>query len=196
MNPRGRYVVLEGIDGAGKTGLAEAIVPLLVQRGHSVSRFREPTDAYLRAQAARRLKDDPFGAALCFTVDRSILRPEVERALAGGEVVVQDRSFYSNLAYQGPLLERNDWRELERVERALAIEPDLVVYLDVPVELARRRISGRGRHDLFEGADYLEKVRSTYEALFRPPRWVRVDASGSPEETTARSSSALIAAGL
>ena len=178
MNVRGRYVVLEGIDGAGKTGLAEGLVPLLLQRGHSVSRFREPTDAYLRAQAARRLKDDPFGAALCFTVDRSILRPEVERSLADGEVVVQDRSFYSNLAYQAPLLGENDWKELERIERSLAIEPDHVVYLDVSVEHARRRITHRGRHDTFEDAAYLEKVRATYERLFSAPRWLRVDASG------------------
>ena len=127
MSDRGTYVVLEGIDGTGKTELAGRLVPPLLKRGHSVSSFREPTDRFLHAQYKRLVKSDSFAAAMCLTVDRSLLRPEIERALEQGDVVVQDRSFYSTLAYMAPGLGPDEWRELERIERSLSIEPDVVL---------------------------------------------------------------------
>ena len=196
MGERGRYVVVEGIDGAGKTELAHRLVAPLLHRGHAVSSFREPTDAFLRSEAAKRIRTDPLAAALCFTVDRTMVRPEVARSLARGDVVLQDRSFYSNLTYPAPGLDEETWRELERVERTLAIEPDVVLYLDVPVEIALARLRARGGRDAFEEETFLRAVRERFERLFRPPRWVRVDATGTPEETLERALGALLAAGL
>ncbi len=175
-----RYIAIEGIDGAGKTGLVELLVPSLISRGHAVSRLREPTDAFLRAQGARMLSNDPIGAALCFTVDRAMLRPEVDRCLDRGEVIVQDRSFYSTLAYQGAKLDRATSQEIERIERSVAREPDVVLYLDLPVDVAMGRVAHRGHADVFEDAAYLEEVRRRFERLFQPPRWVRLDARATP----------------
>jgi uncharacterized membrane protein len=93
------YVVIDGIDGTGKTELASRLVPPLLRRGHSVSSFRSPTDKFLRKEYARLATNDPFAAALCFAVDRAMLRPEIEAALLQGDVVIQDRSYYSALAY-------------------------------------------------------------------------------------------------
>ncbi len=178
MSGRGTYVVIEGIDGTGKTELASRMVPPLLARGHSVSSFHEPTDKFLRGEFQRISKLDSLGAALCFTVDRAMVRPEIERALEQGDVVIQDRSFYSSLAYQSPGLPSESWRELERIERAISMEPDLILYLDAPVDLAMKRVEASGQRDAFEDEPYLTKVRRKFEEMFQPPRWVRINASG------------------
>lgn len=190
------YVVIEGIDGTGKTELASRLVPALLARGHSISSFREPTDNFLREQFSRLRKVDSLAAALCFTVDRELLRPQIERALEHGDLVIQDRSFYSTLAYQFPALSSDAWRELERIELALAIEPDLVLYLDAPVDVAVRRVEATGQLDRDEGPPYLERVHKKFEQMFQPPRWVRIDARGTPERTHQLAMNVLMAAGL
>jgi dTMP kinase len=196
MSQRGTYVVLEGIDGTGKTELAGRLVPALVGRGHSVSSFHDPTDGFLRDQYRRLSSIDPLAAALCLTVDRALLRSDVERALDHGDVVLQDQSYYSTLAYQSPALGLEAWRELERIQRALVVEPDVILYLDAPVDLAISRIESRGRRESFEDGPYLAKVKGKFEQMFQPPKWVRIDATGSPDRTAERALTALTATGL
>ena len=186
MSQRGTYIVIEGIDGTGKTELAARLVPPLLRRGHSVSSFREPTDKFLRSQFARLVRTDSLSAALCLVVDRAMLRPEVERALDVGDIVVQDRSFYSTLAYQYPGLSADSWRELERITRELALEPDLVLYLDAPVDLAMQRVEASGSRDAFEDEPYLHRVKMKFEQMFQPPRWVRLDSTGTPTGRSSR----------
>jgi len=196
LSQRGTYVVIEGIDGTGKTELASRLVPSLLGRGHSISSFHEPADKFLRDQFQRLRKSDSFAAALCLTVDREMLRPQVERALEHGDVVIQDRSFYSTLAYQYPALSAETWRELERIELALAIEPDIVLYLDAPVDVAVQRVEATGQLDPTEGPPYVERVHRKFEQMFQPPRWVRIDAKGSPERTHQLAMNVLMASGL
>jgi dTMP kinase len=196
VSDRGTYVVIEGIDGTGKTELSARLVPPLLRRGHSVSSFREPTDKFLRGQFARLVKSDSLAAALCYTVDRAMLRPQIERALDLGDIVVQDRSFYSSLAYESPGLDADSARELERVVRGLAMEPDLVLYLDAPVELAMKRVEASGQRNAFEDEPYLRRVKTKFEQMFQPPRWVRIDSTGSPDHTIEQAMNALLAAGL
>jgi dTMP kinase len=196
VSERGTYVVVEGIDGTGKTELCTRLVPPLLGRGHSISSFHEPSDRFLREQAARLAMTDSLASALCHTVDRSLQRPEVERALESGDVVIQDKSFYATLAYQYPALKEEAWRELERIEQALAIDPDLVLYLDAPVEMAMKRAESRGELDPFEDEPYLNKVRRKFEQMFQPPKWVRIDATGAADRTVALAMNALMAAGL
>jgi len=196
MSGRGTYVVIEGIDGTGKTELAARLVPPLLRRGHSVSSFRSPTDKFLRSEYARLSKTDAVAAALCFTVDRAMLRPEIEAALLQGDIVVQDRSFYSALAYLSPGIAVERWREFERIEQAISLEPDLVLYLDVPVDVAVRRMGESGQTDAIEDEPYLQRVKVIFEQMFQPPRWVRIDSSQTPDHTLAQAMNALLAAGL
>ena len=196
MSERGTYIVIEGIDGTGKTELAARLVPPLLARGHSVSSFREPTDKFLRREFARLVKNDSLAAALCLTVDRAMRRPEIDRALDEGDVVIQDRSFYSTLAYQYPGLSGEAFRDLELIELAIAIEPDLVLYLDAPVELAMKRVEGSGQRDSFEDEPYLTKVKRKFEQMFQPPRWVRINATGNPDRTLEQAMNALLSNGL
>lgn len=196
MSERGTYVVIEGIDGTGKTELAARLVPPLLRRGHSVSSFRSPTDKFLRGEYARLIKTDPLAAGLCFTVDRAMMRPDIEAALLQGDVVIQDRSFYSALAYLAPAVSADREREFERIEQALSLEPDLVLYLDVPIDLAVKRMAESGQTDAIEDEPYLQRVKVRFEQLFQPPRWVRVDSSQTPERTLQQAMNALLAAGL
>ena len=196
MTERGTYIVIEGIDGTGKTELAGCLVPLLLRRGHSVSSFHEIADRYLRGQFTRLVPIDAFSAALCSTVDRALLRPEIELALEQGDVVVQDRSFYSTLAYHSPALGEDAMRELERIERAISIEPDVVLFLSAPVDVALERRNGRRPVDLFEDEPYLTKVRWKFEQMFQPPKWIRIDATAPPEKVLEQAINALMAGGL
>jgi len=196
VSERGTYVIIEGIDGTGKTELAARLVPPLLSRGHSVSSFREPTDKFLRSEFVRLSQLDSFAAALSLTVDRTLLRPQVDFALEHGDVVIQDRSYYSTLAYQYPGLSDAAWRELERIERALAFEPDLILYLDAPVDVAMSRVQGKGGRDSFEDEPYLKKVQRKFEQMFQPPKWVRLNATGNPDRTLEQALNALMAAGL
>jgi dTMP kinase len=196
MSQRGTYVVVEGIDGTGKTELATRLVTPLLARGHSISSFREPTDRFLRQQFQRLIKSDALAAALCFTVDRVLLRPQIESALDQGDLVLQDRSYYSTLAYQYPALSDEAWRELERIERSLAIEPDLILYLDAPIEVALDRVKGKETLDIVADDAYIRKVKWKFEQMFQPPKWVRIDASQTPAQTLERAMNALAASGI
>ncbi len=196
MSERGTYIVIEGIDGTGKTMLAARLVPALLGRGHSISSFHEPADRFLRTQFARIAKLDSLAAALSSTLDRALLRPEIEAALDQGDIVLQDRSFYSTLAYHVPGLPNEAARELERLERSISTEPDIILYLDAPVDVALKRFEGKGQLDLFEDEPYLTKVKRQFEMMFHAPRWVRINATGTPEQTFTQAMNALLAAGL
>lgn len=196
MSERGTYVVIEGIDGSGKTELASRLVPPMVRRGHSVTSVHEPSDKFLRAQFSRLAKTDSLSAVFSLTVDRAMLRPGIERALDEGDVVIQDRSFYSTLAYQFPSLSADDYRELERIERTVAIEPDLVLYLDAPIEVAMNRVAGKSLRSSVDDEPYLSKVRWKFDQMFQAPRWVRLDARGPPERSMEQALNALMSAGL
>jgi dTMP kinase len=196
MSQRGTYVVVEGIDGTGKTELATRLVAPLLARGLSLSSFREPTDPFLRHQFQRLIQSDPFAAALCFTVDRLLLRPQIESALEQGDLVLQDRSYYSTLAYQYAALDDETWRELDRIERSLVIEPDLVLYLDAPIELALSRVKADESIDVVADDAYIRKVKWKFEQMFQPPKWVRIDASQTPTQTLEHALRALASSGV
>ncbi len=194
--PAVRYVVLEGIDGAGKSELAGALSADLRTRGHLVEERREPSDAFLRREALRLARTDPIAAALAFTVDRSLARPELERALSAGRIVLQDRSYFSTLAYQGHGLPDASKDALRRIQEHVARRPDLVLYLDLPVAEALRRVGRRGASESTEEAGFLEVVRAEFERLFEPGLWVRIDATGDRGATLRRAADALAAVGL
>lgn len=187
MNP-GLLIVLEGIDGSGKTTLARRLARALRAEGHRVLETREPTDGPF----GRRIREiaasgrdgvSPEEELELFMKDREAhVREVVRPALERGEVVVQDRSFYSTVAYQG---ERGlDRARLLEMGRAVAPEPDLLLVVDVPAKTAAARIaSTRGFTDDFEAVDALARIREVFLG-FEGARVV--DARGAPDETLAR----------
>jgi dTMP kinase len=169
---RGRFVVLEGIDGAGTTTQTGELVRRLQARGIHARGTSEPSrgpiGVLLRGVLSRRLTG-PGGApfdrgalALLFASDRlDHVAAEIEPTLAAGEWVVSDRYLMSSLAYQAldvPLA-------FVAAANARAPRPDLTLFLNVPAEVAlRRRQAEHTNAELFEELDLQRRVAQNYHA--------------------------------
>jgi dTMP kinase len=182
VNKKGFLLVIEGIDGTGKTTLSRRLVEWLLDTGRPAVLLREPTDGpygrRIRALAKEgRQAVSPAEELELFIQDRiENCRDNIRPALKRGDLVVMDRYYLSSAAYQGAL-GLDPETILERNER-IAVIPDLVLLLDIPVHAGLRRISSfrKSGPDLFENESYLEKVRSIFLTLRRP--FIRVlDAS-------------------
>ena len=156
--PRGRFVVIEGLDGAGTTTQSAAIAAALRAKGRTVVTTREPSDGpigklirqaltgHLTLAARRPLT--PETLALLFAADRvDHVAREVEPALASGAVVLSDRYLLSSLAYQGSQLPIDWVAEVNGRARM----PDLTLFLEIDPEVgAQRRAVRGGKRELYE----------------------------------------------
>jgi dTMP kinase len=181
LRRRGLFIVLEGIDGSGKTTQARRLVRRLRRRGYKASFFREPTRGRfgreIKRLAARAGSVRPEEELALFVNDR---KENVARnlgpALKAGRVVVLDRYYFSTMAYQGA--KGLDVDRIRRMNEAFAISPDIVIILDIDARAGLARIEGRKRRDeLFEREDYLVRVREIFLGL-RGPRFVHIDGRG------------------
>jgi dTMP kinase len=178
---RGLLIVLEGIDGSGKTTQARSLVRRLRRRGRPAAFFREPSRGRwgreIKRLAARDGSLTPKEELDLFLKDR---RENVERnlkpALARGRTVVLDRYYFSTIAYQGA--KGLDPGRLRRLNEAFAVRPDLVVVLDIGARDGLARIAGRKKRDeLFEREDYLARVGEIFRGL-RGPNILHLDGRG------------------
>jgi dTMP kinase len=181
----GRFVVIEGIDGAGTTTQARRLVERLRARGEEVVATNEPTDLPVGVLIRRVLRKeegapDPSALPWMFAADRADhLARRVRPALARGAWVVSDRYLPSSLAYQSLQ------RPLDEVEALNAAfeAPDVLVFVDVPVDVALARVAARGaERELFEEAAWLTRVVRQYHLVMerlaaRGWRVVHVDGS-------------------
>lgn len=167
----GILVAIEGIDGAGKTTQVGLLAERLRRAGFPVVQTKEPTDGtwgkMIRSSAATgRLKAEDELAS--FVMDR---REHVEGlitpSLQSGKIVIVDRYYFSNVAYQGSrglsvesILAQNE---------AFAPQPDLLIVLDVEPVVGLHRIRARGDNaNLFEQEDSLAKCSAIFKALRKP----------------------------
>ena len=171
MGTQGRFITLEGIDGAGKSTHLSFIADLLTRRGVSVRVTREPGGTRL-GEKLRELLLDPEQTVhpdtetlLLFAARQEHLHSVIRPALAAGQCVVCDRFTDATFAYQGwgrgiPLT------KLETLESWVQgqLQPDLTLYFDVPIEVARERIEATRTRDRFEQEQqaFFERVRSGY----------------------------------
>ncbi|WP_299266112.1 dTMP kinase [Halorientalis sp.] len=185
-------ITLEGIDGSGKTTVWEG---LREELDGSVTFTREPTDSWYGEAAERSIGDeaaDPLAELFLYTADHADHLSRVVRpALDAGHLVVSDRYSDSRYAYQGVTLDgtvEDPMAYVQRVHDPFTRAPDLTLYFDVAPETGAER---SGTTNKFEAADYLAQVQDNYERLIdaEPDRFVRVDATQSPETVlaTARS---------
>ena len=187
---RGRFIVLEGIDGAGTTTQTERLVTHLRGRGRAAQATREPSGGPIGRLLRELLLGQhplPDGAgvggstmALLFAADRlDHLAREVEPLLAAGTDVVSDRYLLSSLAYQAVESDRPWVASLARGVR----RPDLTILVDLPIAVAaeRRRRAGRPV-ERYDADSYLARVAENYRQLAGETGASVVDGAGSPDE--------------
>jgi len=178
---RGLLIVVEGIDGAGKTTHARRIVRWLRERGIKAHYTFEPTRGaigkILEEMASKRRVDVKV-EALLFAADRiDHLNRIIEPLLETGYVVVSDRYVHSSIAYQSITV--GDQRWVEELNK-FAEKPDLVILLDVDPEIGLRRIKGRKAR--FERIEILKRVKEKYLELAEREGFKVVDANREVEE--------------
>ena len=191
---RGFFLVLEGVEGAGKTTQAGLISHWLEELGIPHQLAREPGGTRL-GEAVREVLLESDGLEiipetellLMLAARATFVRQVVEPALARGEVMVADRFELSSLAYQG--LGRGLGLHRVRELNAFAtggVHPDLTLVFDLPVTMGQNRQEMAGKvQDRIEGegADFLESVRKAYRMLAEEDGSVElVDASLSEAE--------------
>lgn len=192
---RGRFLVLEGIDGCGKTTQLEALADWLPASGlmppaARLVRSREPGGTPLGQALRRMLLHPPDGAApsttaelLLYAADRAQHVQElILPALAAGDWVLCDRFSGSTAAYQGhgrglslPLI-----AQLEAMATA-GLRPDLTLWLDLPLQEAQRRRGERPADRIEAAGDaFLARVAAGFQTLASERGWIRIDAAASP----------------
>ncbi|MDR1350213.1 MAG: dTMP kinase [Zoogloeaceae bacterium] len=172
---RGKFITLEGIDGAGKSSHVSWLGDFMRTRGKRVLLTREPGGTplgeKLRASLLSETMHPETEALLMFAARREHVAAVIAPALARGEWVICDRFSDASFAYQGGG-KGVDRRRLQTLESwvhgegaSQPCEPDLTLLFDVPCEVARQRIVRAGRHlDRFEQeeAQFHDRVRHAY----------------------------------
>ena len=194
---KGRFIVLEGIDGCGKTTQLEHLVRWLpasglMPAGAGVLRTREPGGTAF-GQALRELllhpaadvAPAPTAELLLYAADRAqhverLIRPALKR----GDWVLSDRFSGSTIAYQGDGrgLNLQTILDLERIATA-GVHPDLTFWLDLPLQESLKRRGARSDDRIeAEGEDFLARVSEGFQRLSAERGWTPVAADQSADQ--------------
>lgn len=193
----GRFITIEGIEGAGKSTQLDTVRRRLDEAGIGVVVTREPGGTPI-GEAVRGLLLDPENRGmdpdtellLMFAARAEHVSKVIRPALEAGRWVLSDRFTDATFAYQG------GGRGVA-AERIAALEtwvqgdlrPDLTLLLDLPVEAGLARIAGRGHPDRFEREEraFFQRIRDNYlvRARAEPERFHRIDAAAPVEEVSA-----------
>lgn len=188
-----KFITFEGVDGAGKSTHLAWFADALRQRGFDVVVTREPGGTPLGEQLREILLNQPMSigteAMLMFAARLEHIEQVIKPALRAGKWVISDRFSDASFAYQGGG-RGMDWEKLRQLEQWVHpdLQPDLTLFFDVPVEVARLRLRMSDRAgannvslDRFEQeqSDFFERVRAGYHKRIRqnPQRYIVIDAA-------------------
>lgn len=172
MTRPGKFITLEGVDGAGKSTHLNWLVNYLREKGHVVIQTREPGGTPLGEKLRELLLHEPMHleteALLMFAARREHLERVIRPAIARGDWVVCDRFTDASFAYQGGGrgLSFDKLVQLEHWVQG-GFQPDLTLLFDLPIGIAAERMHSAARQlDRFEQekADFHERVRAAYLA--------------------------------
>lgn len=200
---RSSMIVIEGLDGSGKTTQFKLFCMKLREMGYDVVETREPTRNMIGDLISRRLKEktdlpnkvNGLIYTLLFYADRVEHNFGIKKELQNGKIVVSDRYYHSTLAYQQT--QGLDTKLLLNFHKNLVVngyvrEPDLTFFIDLPAEVAMERIEGRvskkDKVHIFEHLEFLKKLRKNYLKLQKllDEKIVVIDGRGTPEEVGER----------
>jgi dTMP kinase len=191
-SPRGRFITLEGIDGAGKSSHLQALHAWLGARGVAVCVTREPGGTplaeRLREMVLHEAMDALTEALLVFAARRDHVQRVIAPALGCGQWVLCDRFTDASFAYQGGgrgfdlnlLASLEAWVQ----QGPPPLQPDLTLWFDAPAATAAARRAAVRAPDRFEAQDeaFFQRVSAAYaqRAAADPGRFVRLDAAQDP----------------
>ena len=204
-NEQAKFIVIEGLDGTGKTTQIKRLAANLKQQGRAVFTDAEPTSAptgkLLRQILSGEIKSDEWATAALFFADRVRHNTDenngIKKHLANGETVLLDRYYFSTFAYQGANTDAN-WTMDLHYGCPQITRPDLVLFLTMSPEKCLARIrAGRSENDIeiYENPEALTKVSDRFDTVFslvkEKENVVYIDADGTPDEVFARISAAV-----
>ena len=189
-----KFITFEGVDGAGKSTHLNWFADCLRARGIDLLVTREPGGTPLGEKLREILLHEPMHAEtealLMFAARREHIAQVIKPALERGTWVISDRFTDASFAYQGGgrgvAVEK-----LEQLEYWVQgdLQPDLTLLFDIPVEVARQRLSNNVMLDKFEQekSDFFEKVRNAYlsRSQKNPSRFAVIRAEKTPDEVKA-----------
>ncbi|MEE9330761.1 MAG: dTMP kinase [Methylophilaceae bacterium] len=191
LNKKGKFITLEGMDGAGKSTHIPNIVNQLQSSGAQVVSTREPGGTVLGEDLRDLLLQKPMHpeteTLLMFAARREHIAEVIAPALARGDCVVSDRFTDATYAYQAGAKEVliDKIAQLETWVQG-QLQPDFTLLFDVPVEVSLQRLAAARTPDKFEreGAAFFEKLRNAYldRAKNNPVRFRVINANQALEE--------------
>lgn len=191
---RGRYIVIEGPEGVGKTTQIQMLAERLQAAGYPVRVFREPdSQSDLTARTIRQITQDPQypmntrTEVLLYNAARSQSLEVIRKAREQGVICLCDRNYLTTLAIQ--YYGRGDVPDYETITRIIDfavadLQPDMTIVLDAPVPILRERAKNRGAGERFDNLDeaFLERVRAGYLWEANQRKLPIIFADKSPEE--------------
>lgn len=168
------FIVIEGLDGSGKTTQIEMLRDRLQGRGEACYLTAEPTELptgrFIRSVLQKEISTDIRTLAALYAADRieHIFNPEegLLKQLAEGYHVIASRYYFSSLAYQGDVVDPGWVASLNMLAKR-TLPADLTIFLDLDPEVSMQRIQARGEEpELFETRSKLTQVREAFHLAF------------------------------
>ena len=175
----GKFVVFEGIDGCGKSTALEALYDFIWnETTDSIRVGTEPTSYESGELVRKALGGNLEGISSetllgMFLADRAIHQKEISIANVRGSWYLCDRYIYSNMVYNAK--DDDDMKRIEKLNSKF-IKPDVVFYIDTPVETCLDRIARRnGKKEIFENKEKLTEVKRRYDMIADSGKMIRID---------------------
>lgn len=184
----GRFITFEGIDGSGKTTIAQEIYSKLQKKHRDIILTREPTDTWTGAIVTKAIEENcsPVTIALLFMADRYEHVIQIRKWLEEKNIILCDRYMDSTFAYQTTQLSqdmKNPLGWLQNMHHLFYLKPDLTFLFIIEPQQALERI--KRQRSAFEKKEFLEHVQKNYLALAKnDKRFFVLDATLSIEELT------------
>ncbi len=195
----GKLIVIEGIDGCGKTTQTALLCERLESLGYAVFNTREPTDSdcgrLLRAVLSGDIKSDTHEMTILFSADRlwhNLSENGIKKHIENGEIVVCDRYYYSTFAYQGLDGDLDLCMHLN-LDCPNIRKPDICIFLEMETDACLKRISdnrGADEIEIFENKTALDGIKNRFNFVFEKIKHneniARIDADASISEVHER----------
>lgn len=188
---KGKLIVIEGSDGAGKATQVQLLKEYLTSKNISNSLFDFPRYDSFIGQVIKKYQFGEFGplenyspylVSIAYAADRGLAAKEIQKELDEGKLVIANRYAYSNMAHQSARLPDAKKEQFLKWDQELEFEvnklpkEDLVIFLYVPFENAQKLMSGKSKDLAEEDLEHMRESERMYlDFSKRFPNWVKVD---------------------